>query len=555
MKWLLSLHAATLLFGFMSPMLCGKYLRRVEWFLQRRARNKAFAILFVFLFALCLRVSLLPVVPEGIPVLHDEFSYLLQADTFALGRLANPTHPLWHHFETFHEIQRPAYASKFFPGQGLFLALGQILMGHPWWGVAFSVACMCALMTWCIQGFLSPGWALFGGLLTAAQFAATSYWATAYWGGAVVAMGGCLALGAAGRLLRRHEYKAGLLFGLGASILALTRPYEGGMACLLLCLWLFFSALRQGPAAVRTLFARSVPAMALATALGLAGLMFYNHAVTGNAFLLPYVAYSNQYEPDIFLTATGNSIAVPDIPREMQRYNAEWSIPAAAMESTFKTKFNGLVRRWDALFSLLDPAFALGFFATVPAFFCIPAIRPLCIILIGGVLATYISAWILPHYLAPELPVATVICLLALRWLRSLRPWGRPLGLALVRLLPVVVIFLVIRDCVRYPDRPRADNYWKAQIREEVQRKLHGVAGNHLVLVAYGPDANIHAEWVYNRADIDRSRVVWARDLGPEKNAALFAYFKDRQRWCASVTAARIDFGLCKDADQETPKP
>ena len=47
----------------------------------------------------------------------------------------------------------------------------------------------------------------------------------------------------------------------------------------------------------------------------------------------------------------------------------------------------------------------------------------------------------------------------------------------------------------------------------------------------YSDDHNIHDEWVYNGADIDGSKVIWARDLDPEQNAKLFAYFKDRQIW------------------------
>lgn len=55
--------------------------------------------------------------------------------------------------------------------------------------------------------------------------------------------------------------------------------------------------------------------------------------------------------------------------------------------------------------------------------------------------------------------------------------------------------------------------------------------GQHLVLVRYGPHHNIHYEWVYNDADIDRSRIVWARSIPNGKNAELLRYYPRRQVW------------------------
>ncbi len=63
------------------------------------------------------------------------------------------------------------------------------------------------------------------------------------------------------------------------------------------------------------------------------------------------------------------------------------------------------------------------------------------------------------------------------------------------------------------------------------QQRLEQVSGDHLVLVRYGPHHEPYEEFVYNRADIDGSRVIWARSLSPEQDATIIRHYSSRQVW------------------------
>jgi hypothetical protein len=71
--------------------------------------------------------------------------------------------------------------------------------------------------------------------------------------------------------------------------------------------------------------------------------------------------------------------------------------------------------------------------------------------------------------------------------------------------------------------------------RNAIIRQLSNMPGKHLVVVRYQPSCGVQHdvdhEWVYNDANIDSSKVVWARDMGKDSNRELLSYFSDRKIW------------------------
>jgi hypothetical protein len=421
---------------------------------------------------IALRLALLPHYPVPTPSGSDDFSYLLLGDTLRHFRFANPVHPMHEFFESIFVLQEPSYSSIFPLGQGFVLTLG-------WAGVLLTGGAFCALVYWMLRAWTTPIWALLGGLLAVAEFGPLCSWMNDYWGGYLSACAGCLVFGA---LPRRQ----GWLLGVGIGIQWLTRPFE----CVLLVLIVLAS--RKFP---------RVALVPIVLALGLSALQ--NHAVTKSWTTMPYMASRYQYGVPASFTFQANPVPHRALTAEQQLdYQAQSDVHDEA---------GNYWRRFVSRFTFYR------FFLLVPLFLT-PFALPKRYAWVFGVLllfalGTNFYPYFYPHY------IAAVACLFVLVSVAGLAAMNRELARA--------VVLLCVAHAVLWYGYSATQRAGDPEGRIAVNRRLELVPGRKLVFVRYGAGHGFH-EWIHNAANIDGAGVVWAADLGAERNRKLLEYYPDR---------------------------
>jgi hypothetical protein len=527
--------AAAVILAFLTllfPRLLQNNFRFMERTFSRFAPHQALAVCSVFFSVLLIRVGLLPLLRVPVPGIHDEYSYLLMADTFAHGRLANPPHPMWMSFETFHVNWFPTYSSMYPPAQGLVLALGQVL-GHPWIGVLLSVAAMCAAILWMLQAWMPARWAFLGGVLVALKFGIASYWMNSYWGGAVAATGGALVLGALARVVRRAYVRDSLLLGLGIALLANSRPYEGLLFCIPAAVYFLWWLLgKTGTRLTRT--TRVVKALLPVSALLVltaAFMGYYNWRVTRNVLLLPHVLNTRTYHTAPLFLWEHAKPALHYHNQQFEDFYNDWE------RESYQTTLHDA---WAVSLQKMT-RFSFGFLwagvlLMLPGLLFVlrdTRMRFLWITFGLGLMGFLAVIWSNAHYAAPLTCVIYALIVQGLRHLRTFQVRGRRAGVLLSR---AAVLLLVAGTCSLAAHRVCDPLHWPCEgdrDRAALAEQLQLTPGKHLVVVRYEPGHNIHDEWVFNGAEMDGAKVLWARELDPRQNATLFAYFNDRHIWLA----------------------
>jgi len=556
------------LIASLQPQLGSGCFVKMERRFAALARHRTLSVILVGVLALALRAVLLPIEPIPEPIVHDEFAYLLAADTFAHGRLTNPTHPMWVHFESFGIIHKPTYQCIAQPAQGLVLALGTIVFGHPFWGVWLSAALMCAAITWMLQAWLPEPWALLGGLIAVLRYATFSYWANSYFGGALGALGAALVLGALPRIKELHRIRDAAIMAAGLAVLANSRPYEGFVFSLpvggALLAWLLG---RKRPPWTVTLREVVLPFSVIVAVSGFAT-GYYLWRVTGNPFRMPYQLEREQYSTTPYILWHPRPTAAPVYHHEViRRLYAHDETESATF---LRSPLGAIVKSvWFWRFYvgpvLTLPVVVLAF--TLPRGFRLTRIGKrtkflvlLFVVMIG---ALAFEIWFAPHYASPMTCVLLALILLVTSQLRKWSWRGRPSGLALSRAVPVIcAVMFLLRITAGMAhiglDRFYAEAWYQLGLqsfgRGALVKQMQQLPGRELVIVRYKPDHLLFNEWVYNDADIDRAKVVWARNMNEVENRELINYFSNRNVWVLDADQNPPQIQFYKSAETATSR-
>jgi hypothetical protein len=449
---------------------------------------------------------------------------------------------MWMHFESFHITMKPTYMSMYFPAQGLVLAAGKVLAGHPWFGLLMVTALMCAAICWMLQAWVPLTWALLGGILAVLRLGLFSYWIGTYAGaGSVAALGGALVLGALPRFMKEVRFRDGLLLAAGVILLGTCRLYEGMLLCLpvafALMRWIFFGKSRPATA---MLIRRTAVPLALIVAAG-AWMGYYNYRVFRSSTALPYTVNHAQYGIAPFFLWQSPLAEPAYRHKEMRDFYTgdEFKI--------FKElhPLSGFV-----LQTFVKAARGILFYAGVALLLPLIMVRRvmmdrrhrlliLCVLVLMA--GQFVETFFFPHYLAPFTGAFYALGLQAMRHLRQWNPGNQPVGMALVRLTVILCVSLaglrLFAEPLHLDLSSSYANEWYGRRcdsgagRAKIAAYLAKQPDKALVIVRYSPNHSSLDEWVYNSADIDNSKVVWAREMDEAENLELIRYYKDRTVW------------------------
>jgi len=313
-----------------------------------------------------------------------------------------------------------------------------------------------------------------------------------------------------------------MLGALGLMVLANSRPYEGFALAVGAALGLLWWRHRTGCLAGLWKPRVLIPAALVCVAV-IAWIGYYNYRLTGDPLLLPHMLHDRTY------SASSSIYLLPARPVHEYRHKV------------FRDFWIGWEREYYLKIRANPLRTLLAFFDVMPFYTTTLLFLPIALGLIGFarnikiqvVIGALVILWgallieksWLPHYFAPGVGLLLLPAMFSLRWLRiRLAGAGVPIVLAFVACVFGHGLLAGV-NIHRFGTTPP-----QKIAREKVLAS--GKPGErHLVIVRYSPEHSPHIEYVFNHADIDNSQIVWARDMGAEKNKELIDYYPHRRVW------------------------
>lgn len=313
--------------------------------------------------------------------------------------------------------------------------------------------------------------------------------------------------------------------GAGLAILAATRPFEGCFFVLPFLAVLAWEYRRQAGA----LWKIAAPATAL-VGITLLGLGVYFTHVTGSPFVTTYQISQKTYGWPLGLAwTTPPHIEYRHV--ELARYYE--------YELSEHGKVDGPIDFVEYLTFRLQEywRFFVGPVLSIPLVMLGQVWRRRRMLIagtLGGISAILLEGAASPHYLAPATVTIVAIVVECCRYLNASK-------IRILPLLPATMgLVLALRIGAAHFGLPYTQKLnfqsWCCVVqgdlnKQRIATELGQLPGQQLVFVKAKGDPNKLFQWIYNDAAIDDARIVWAQDLGPERNAHLAAYFAGRRVW------------------------
>jgi hypothetical protein len=261
---------------------------------------------------------------------------------------------------------------------------------------------------------------------------------------------------------------------------------------------------------------------------------YYNWRVTNSALTVPYWVHERQYmaAPLFYFQQT------PVVPVYRHEQMRQFHELGAGTEWQQHRTFGGFLKITRENIATIAPAYGRPLPIAIALLSSLLMLRRrltlLALLVCIGlpVIHMSLSPWMRIQYMAPGAPFFFALVAVGMHRLERWRLGPMRIGAALVMVIVITHVYAGLWFATRYNRREPPPPGGR---RAELVSWLEQQPGKHLLIVRYGPLHDAIQEWVFNDAEIDAAKVVFAREIASERNEPLLDYFKDRRAWLLEV--------------------